>query len=132
MHKCTHLCDSRSVHLESLHRPVARGDGHNKPIGDLVLSHVPHNVKLGSSLLWDGHIGNPLQFVIELFEEIFKQQRNQLPSKLQPLVAIVIAVVHLGAVMLRSNHPAKHHSQVHTFQSKIKTGNGNMREDDSS
>ena len=67
------LRDTGTVHLESLHRPVARGDGIDKAIGDLILTHVTDDVELRDMLLGDGLVCNPLQLNIELLEEIFKQ-----------------------------------------------------------
>lgn len=42
-----------------------------------------------------------------------------LPSQLQTLVSIVIAIVHF-VVALSENHPAHHYSQVDTFRSEVK------------
>ena len=67
------LRDTGSIHLESLHRPVACGDGIGEAIGDLILAHVTHNIKLRDTLLGDGLVCDPFQLNIELLEEIFKQ-----------------------------------------------------------
>lgn len=72
------LCDAGAVHLESLDRPVSRGDGVLETHRDLVLTDVTHNVKLSGTLLGNGLVSDPLQLKVELLEEVFEQEREQL------------------------------------------------------
>ena len=55
-----------------------RGYGVDHAVGDLVLPHVLHHVKLSRSLLGNDLVSDFLQLGVELLEEIFKQQRQQL------------------------------------------------------
>ena len=70
-----HLGDARALHLEALEGPVAAGDGVGEAVGDLVLSHVSHNVELRRPLLGYGLVRDPLQLGVELLEEVLKEER---------------------------------------------------------
>lgn len=54
------------------------GDGVHHAVGDLILSHVLDHVELSCSLLGDDLVSDLLQFGIELFKQILKEQRQQL------------------------------------------------------
>lgn len=51
------------------------GNGVHHAIGDLVLAHVLHDVKLGCSLFRNHLVCNLLHFRIKFFEQIFKKKR---------------------------------------------------------
>ena len=55
-----------------------RGDGVHHAVGDLILPHVLHHVKLSCSLLGDDLVSDFLQLRVEFFEQIFKQQGQEL------------------------------------------------------
>lgn len=55
-----------------------RGYGIDHPVGDLILPHVLHHIKLSGSLLGDDLVGDFFQFRVELLEQIFKQKRQEL------------------------------------------------------
>lgn len=54
------------------------GDGIDHAIGDLVLTHVLHYIKLSCTLLGDYLVSNLFQFRVKFFEQIFKQKRQKL------------------------------------------------------
>lgn len=58
-----------------------RGYGVDHAVGDLILPHVLHHIKLSCSLLGDNLICDLLQFRVELFKQIFEQQRQELQRK---------------------------------------------------
>lgn len=51
------------------------GNGVHHAIGDLVLAHVFHDVKLGCSLFRDHLVCDLLHFRIKFLEQIFKKKR---------------------------------------------------------
>lgn len=53
-------------------------DGVNHAVGDLVLSHVLHHIKLSCSLFGDDLVSDLLQLRVELLKQILKQQRQEL------------------------------------------------------
>ena len=67
------LSDASAVHLESFDRPVAGGDGVGEAVGDLILTHVAHDVELRDTLLGDGLVCDPFQLRVELLKEIFEK-----------------------------------------------------------
>lgn len=54
------------------------GYGVDHSVGDLILPHVFHHVELSRPLLGDDLVGDFLQLRVELFKQIFKQQRQEL------------------------------------------------------
>lgn len=56
-------------------------DSVNHAVGDLVLSHVLHHVKLSRSLLGDDLVGDLLQLRVKLLKQIFKQQGQELKER---------------------------------------------------
>ena len=52
------------------------------------------------------------QLMIEALEQIFKQERQQTTSQLQPLIAIVVPVIHKGTVYHGIQHPPDHEGNV--------------------
>lgn len=54
------------------------GYGIDHSVGDLILPHVFHHVELSCPLLGDDLVGDFLQLRVELFKQIFKQQRQEL------------------------------------------------------
>ena len=120
------LGDARPLHLEALQRPVAARDGIGEPVGDLVLAHVADNVKLGCPLLGDGLVGDPFELRVELLEEVLEEEGEELPRQLEPLVTIVVPVVHLSPVRLRLNHPPHHQRQEEGLHAEVPVGHGDM------
>lgn len=59
-----------------LRSPTHRGYGIDHAVGDLILPHVLHHIKLSCSLLGDDLVSDFLQFRVELLKQIFKQQRQ--------------------------------------------------------
>ena len=59
-------------------RGTHRGDGVDHAVGDLVLAHVLDHVELSGPLLGDDLVGDLLQLRVELFEEVLKEQRQEL------------------------------------------------------
>lgn len=54
------------------------GYGIDHAVGDLILSHVLHHIKLSCSLLGDDLVSDFLQLRVELLKQIFEQQRQEL------------------------------------------------------
>lgn len=76
-----------------------RGYGVDHTVGDLILSHVLHHIKLSCSLLGDDLVSDFLQFRVELLKEIFKQQRQKLEStwKEKPSIGkLLINMIHVS------------------------------------
>lgn len=58
------------------------GYGVDHSVGDLILPHVFHHVELSRPLLGDDLVGDFLQLRVELFKQIFKQQRQELRKEI--------------------------------------------------
>ena len=57
--------------------------------------------------------------MVELFEEILKQQRQKLTSQLQTFVAVVITVILSNDATLGQDHTADHECQVCGFDLEV-------------
>ena len=56
---------------------------------------------------------------IKLLKQVLKQQRQQLSGQLQPLVAVVVAVVDLDRVAHRQNDAPHHQARVHRLDLEV-------------
>lgn len=77
------VSDPRTLHLESLERPVARRDGANEALRDAVAVELEllDGVEFGRAVdLLEDLVDVGLEIVVELLEEILEEQREELTS----------------------------------------------------
>ena len=141
--KSPYLGNALSINTETFDLPVPGLDGIDTAVGnDIVeLLHNRHNIKgIHTVCLFEGMVHRVLHLLIIQFEQIFKQQRQQITRHLNTLIAVIILSITIlsnatyligkqGIIENTLEDLSCHISQINTFGPEVVLYDRHVAED---
>ena len=104
-----------------------------KPIGNCVGAEALGDVKLSCSVgLAQYSVSLPLQIRVQPLEQVLKEQSEKLSCQFEPLVAIVVLVIHLLWVYQSFKKPSGHGGKIKSLLPEVVSWCRHVRQDHTS